>query len=72
MEKLDNSYVKTLDSFWPIHDPKQPSANQTIGELRVKLFLEDLGPMDLYKQSEENIEKEIMAKGLNGESSILY
>ena len=71
MKKSLSSYVKSLDSFYPIKSPQkfdnkdEISYDDEIGELRIKLFLEDLGPIEMYQEHEKKIEEEILAKGIN-------
>ena len=37
---------------------------EDLGEFRIKMFLEDLGPANVYKDSEQKIEEEIIKRGL--------
>lgn len=62
MRKNRNSYVKTLDSFFDLRPQKTRSeaVETRLGQMRVILFLEDLGPVDVYKQAEERINREIL------------
>lgn len=57
-----------MNSIWSVHPVKNNSINtdEILGEFRIKLFLEDLGPIELFKQSEQKIEEEIIKKGLIG------
>lgn len=45
--KTKFSYVRVFDSFHPIMETDGEGRETKIGELRVKLYLEDLGPSDL-------------------------
>lgn len=61
-EKTEFSYVKILDSFFKIIDCEENSEeNLKIGELRVKIFLEDLGPVEMISKFDKE-KKEIFEK----------
>ena len=62
MRKNKNSYVKTLDSYFTL----LTNDNEMVGEIRIILFLEDLGPIELYEESEKQIDQEILKRGLQG------
>ena len=57
-------YSKTLDSFFELHRKEE---NSSEGEVRVRVVLEDLGPMERYRQAEERITQEILDMGLQRE-----
>lgn len=62
MRKNRNSYVKTLDSFFDLRQREELSSQKDVsfGQIRVILFLEDLGPVEVYKEAEERIDQEIL------------
>lgn len=69
-KKTKHSYVRIYDAFHSIEEFTDESngANRrsTIGELRIKIFLEDLGPIDMLTFNEQLRNQEVEAKNIVG------
>ena len=63
--KTDDSYVRVHDSFYPIECPE---TGDRLGELRVKLFLEDFGPYD--ERMRNDLEKDEIIKNLTAKTDL--
>lgn len=63
--KTKFSYVRVFDSFNSIFEQNDNSEkNNQIGELRVKIYLEDFGPIDLISFNEQKTQQDIEAKNI--------
>ena len=64
-KKTKFSYVRILDAFYAIYDSHDfEEKRNKIGELRVKIYLEDLGPVDLIALNELKVGQEIDSKNI--------
>lgn len=62
-----NSFLKCLDSLYDLMEKNELNyEKKSKGDIRIILYLEDLGPIEQYKQSETEINKEILKQGFNG------
>lgn len=58
-----NSILKSLDGYFDLRAEDVRGENGAkVGELRVVAFLEDLGTLELFKEAEERIDREILEK----------
>lgn len=62
MKKKNDSYVRVLDKFYKINKISgSKESNSKIGELRVKIIMQDLGPVEIASMNNrENREIEKM------------
>jgi hypothetical protein len=69
-KKTKHSYVRIYDGFHLIDEMTDSERKDSIGELRVKIFLEDLGPIDMLTFNEQQNNQESNFKNIVGNLKI--